>query len=140
MYATGITLADSGVGFSDQLVSMYTSSIGQWAFPLIAVAAFTTMFSTLLTCFDAFPRTLRLSSKLLIQGLNNRKSHIKIYWFWLITTGVGTSVILLFFLSDMRQMVDLATTISFVVAPILATLNFIAINDKAEVAPEHRQP
>ena len=140
MYATGITLADSGVGFSDQLVSMYTSSIGQWAFPLIAVAAFTTMFSTLLTCFDAFPRTLRLSSKLLIQGLNNRKSHIKIYWFWLITTGVGTSVILLFFLSDMRQMVDLATTISFVVAPILATLNFIAINDKAEVAPEHREP
>jgi len=81
-----------------------------------------------LTCLDAFPRTLRQASKLVAERLSERKFHNNLYWFWLITTAIGTSVILLFFLRDMREMVDLATTISFVLAPIFALLNYIAMN------------
>ena len=139
LYATGEALSDNSVLFSGQLVGMYTSNIGQWAFPFIALAAFTTMFSTLLTCLDAFPRTLRKSTKLVLSTLSNRSSHQKLYWFWIVLTALGTSIILLYFLSNMKAMVDLATTISFVVAPILATLNFVAMNH-VSVPVEGRQP
>lgn len=139
LYATGEALSDNSVLFSGQLVGMYTSNIGQWAFPFIALAAFTTMFSTLLTCLDAFPRTLRKSTKLVVSTLSNRSFHQKIYWFWIVLTAFGTSIILLYFLSNMKAMVDLATTISFVVAPILATLNFVAMNH-VSVPLEGRQP
>jgi Mn2+/Fe2+ NRAMP family transporter len=93
LYATGEALADNSVQFSGQLVGIYTSNIGQWAFPFIALAAFTTMFSTLLTCLDAFPRTLRKSTKLVVSQLSLRIFHRKLYWFWIVLTAVGTSTI-----------------------------------------------
>lgn len=139
MYGSGEPLQSGSVDFSGQIIRMYTRHLGQWAFPFIALAAFTTMFSTMLTCLDAFPRTLRKSSKLLIDSLqSDAKKHRELYWFWIIITVVGTSVILLYFLSSMRAMVDLATTISFVIAPVLAILNYIALNDKA-IPREARQ-
>ncbi|MBT3648932.1 MAG: Nramp family divalent metal transporter [Flavobacteriales bacterium] len=128
MYGTTESPASGAADFASQFISLYTQNLGEWAFPFIALAAFTTMFSTLLTCLDAFPRTLRQASKLVAERLSERKFHNNLYWFWLITTAIGTSVILLFFLRDMREMVDLATTISFVLAPIFALLNYIAMN------------
>jgi Mn2+/Fe2+ NRAMP family transporter len=139
LYSTGESLADNSVEFSGQLVGMYTSNIGQWAFPFIALAAFTTMFSTMLTCLDAFPRTLRKSTKLISVQLAEKHHHQRLYWIWIILTAVGTSILLLYFLSSMRAMVDLATTISFVVAPVLAILNFVAMNDKS-IDSVARQP
>ncbi|HAW21124.1 MAG TPA: hypothetical protein DCX14_13165 [Flavobacteriales bacterium] len=131
LFGTGEELSTNSVEFSAQLVGMYTSNLGQWAFPFIALAAFTTMFSTLLTCLDAFPRTLRKATKLLLPSLRIKKRHQPLYWFWIVLTAIGTSIFLLYFLSNMRAMVDLATTISFVVAPILAVLNYVAVNDSS---------
>lgn len=139
LYGFGTELAEGSIGFSAQLIGMYTNNIGQWAFPFIALAAFTTMFSTLLTCLDAFPRTLRKSTKLISTALSARSHHQNLYWFWIITTAFGTSVILLFFSSSMLSLVDLATTISFVVAPILALLNWKAMND-AIISDALKQP
>lgn len=127
MYGTSQSPSEKSVEFAGQLIKLYTQNLGQWAFPFIALAAFTTMFSTLLTCLDAFPRTLRRSTKLLAPRYDDRKKHNGLYWFWLIITALGTSIILLFFFRDMRAMVDLATTLSFVIAPVLAYLNFRAI-------------
>src|SRR5690606_14436152 len=101
---------------------------GQWAFPFIALAAFTTMFSTLLTCLDAYPRTLRRSTEILITKYQSSRYHNGLYWFWLLLTVSGTTVLLHFYLRDMRAMVDLATTISFILAPVLAILNYIALH------------
>lgn len=139
MYGTGEQPDASSLGFADQLIRMYTENLGAWTFPFIALAAFTTMFSTLLTCLDAFPRTLRKSTKLVMPRFDQRKHHNSLYWFWIIVTVFGTAVILLFYLRDMRAMVDLATTISFVLAPVLAILNYLAMNDSA-IADDFRQP
>ena len=139
LYGSGLALAENSIEFSGQLVAMYTLNIGQWAFPFIALAAFTTMFSTLLTCLDAFPRTLRRSTKLIFSGFSGREKHRALYWFWIILTAIGTSIILLFYLSSMREMVDLATTISFVIAPVLAILNYLAINS-ASIPEAAKQP
>ncbi len=130
MYGTPESPASGSVAFAEQLIRMYTANLGHWAFPFIALAAFTTMFSTLLTCLDAFPRTLRRSTKLVVHHFEDKKYHSGLYWFWLILTALGTTVILLFFFRDMRALVDLATTLSFVIAPVFAILNFVAMYDK----------
>jgi len=62
MYGTGETFSSSGVVFAKQVVSLYTQSLGQWSYPIILVAAFSTMLSTTLTCLDAFPFEKRYSS------------------------------------------------------------------------------
>lgn len=139
LYGTGNALAEGSIPFSAQLIGMYTNNIGQWAFPFIALAAFTTMFSTLLTCLDAFPRTLRKSTKLISAAFSSRSLHQNLYWIWIVITAFGTSVILLFFSSSMLSLVDLATTISFVVAPILAILNWKAMNDP-DIPENLKQP
>lgn len=128
MYGTPESPAANSTEFAKQFINLYTVNLGQWAFPFIALAAFTTMFSTLLTCLDAYPRTLRRSSEILIIKFENSRYHNGLYWFWLILTVSGTAILLHFYLRDMRAMVDLATTISFIVAPVLAILNYIALN------------
>lgn len=138
MYGTGEQPDASSLGFADQLIRMYTENLGGWTFPFIALAAFTTMFSTLLTCLDAFPRTLRKSTQLVLPRFDQRKHHNGLYWFWIIVTALGTAIIVLFYLRDMRAMVDLATTISFVLAPVLAILNYLAMNDSS-ISDEFRQ-
>ena len=68
MNNSGETFSNQGGAFSKQLINLYTKSIGNEAFFIIAIAAFTTMFSTTITCLDASPRTMKKTFKLL--GLN----------------------------------------------------------------------
>lgn len=138
MYGTPESPATNSTEFAKQFINLYTVNLGQWAFPFIALAAFTTMFSTLLTCLDAYPRTLRRSTEILIAKFGNSQYHNGLYWFWLILTASGSALLLHFYLRDMRTMVDLATTVSFVVAPVLAILNYIALNHPQ--VPDHARP
>jgi Mn2+/Fe2+ NRAMP family transporter len=131
LYGSGESLSSNGVAFAGQLISMYTTSIGQWAYYFIAVAAITTMFSTTLTCLDAYPRVMKEVSVFIIPKI--KKSNRKIdweTWLWIIIVGAGALVVLIFFSSSMRFMVDLATTLSFITAPLLAILNYLAVTGK----------
>tara|TARA_B100000900_G_C20600444_1_gene725302 strand:- start:1997 stop:3304 length:1308 start_codon:yes stop_codon:yes gene_type:complete len=68
MYGTGQgMLSGSGVSFAQNLIKLYTESIGEWSKWIIIPASFAAMFSTTLTCLDAYPRTI--SS---IQGIIRR--------------------------------------------------------------------
>ena len=58
MYGTGIGFSSSGGAFAQQLIALYTSSLGNGAYWIIGIAAFTTMFSTTLTTLDASPRAM----------------------------------------------------------------------------------
>lgn len=127
MFGEGGKLSPNGTVFAGQLISMYTASIGQWAYPLIAVAALTTMFSTTLTCLDAYPRVLRKSTELLFPAVKIGDGLRKLYWMWIIVVVAGTLFLLGFLSGSMRFMVDLATTISFVTAPVLAFINYRVI-------------
>lgn len=128
IYGTGIELESSGGGFAKQLLSIYTSSLGGWAYPIIAIAAFTTMFSTTLTCLDAFPRVLAPTTQML--NRSKKYSINKLYWFWIVAVVLGTVSILIFLLTSMKNMVDFATKVAFITSPILAILNYLVIYGK----------
>lgn len=128
-YGSGEVLAANSVQFAEQLISMYTKSLGVWAAPFIALAAFLTMFSTTITCLDAFPRVMRaIAEQLDIVRVETQKRD---YIIGLLLVDVVTVIILFFFVKNMRGMVDFATTVAFVTAPILALLNYLAVKHKS---------
>ena len=124
MYESGEKFSDQGGEFAGQLINLYTSSMGENMFLIIAIAAFTTMFSTTLTCLDASPRAMDKSFELL--GFRKLSG----YNFWLLILSLGTILIFIFFMSEMGSLVKIATILSFITAPIYAILNYILITSK----------
>jgi Mn2+/Fe2+ NRAMP family transporter len=126
MYGSGEELSKQGATFASQLIALYKKTLGAWAGPIIAIAALTTMFSTTLTCLDAFPRVLARSFQVhsteSIQGS-------KTYRIWLIASVVG-AVLMLTIIPTMQTMVTIATIISFVTAPLWAIMNLLAVTRK----------
>lgn len=121
MFGTGESFAAGGIGFSQQLVKLYTATIGGWSRWLILTAAFVTMFSTTLTCLDGYPRSLAACCTLL--------GSVKIYRFesiqriWIVASAVGASIIILLFVKNLLQLLTFAAVISFLTSPILAYIN-----------------
>ncbi len=124
MFGSSVEIASSAVGFANQLIELFTQSLGQWSYVLIIVAAFTTMFSTTLTCLDAMPRVL---NEITLQ-LKLPKLFTSLIVLRLVLV-LGALVILVFYISSMKQMVVLATTISFLTAPILGLLTIKLVRD-----------
>lgn len=125
MYNSGETFSNSGSLFAGQLINLYTKTLGDFSYIFIAIAAFTTMFSTTITTLDASPRTMSQSHELLFP------TKVKLsYWFWIILLGLGTFIILHYFEDNMGQMVKIATVLSFLTAPFYAILNSLLIFGK----------
>lgn len=133
MYGSGNSFSSSGSVFASQLIELYTSSLGKGAYWVIGIAAFTTMFSTTLTCLDASPRAMSKTVQLM-----KLPDFMSSYALWLTILVVGTSCIFLFFLADMGLLVKIATILSFITAPFYAIANFILI--KGKNTPETHRP
>ncbi len=135
MYGSGEPLSPSGSVFSGQLISLYTASIGEWSRYIIAIAAITTMFSTTITCLDAFSRVMRESTWHIFGKVKKEISGDKIYLLWMIIVATGAVILLSLLKSSMVFMVTIATTLSFLTAPILAVMNFkVVTGDKMPAA------
>ncbi len=118
MFSSGKIFSAKSVSFASELVQLFTFSIGDWAKPIIAFACLATMVSTTITCLDAYPRVLANSFKILKKDSKDYYKEI------LLLTVIGTSLVLFLFLRNMKQMVDFATIISFLVTPIIGYFNF----------------
>jgi Mn2+/Fe2+ NRAMP family transporter len=140
MYGSGNSFSSNGTTFAGQLIHLFTSNLGSWAFIIIAIAALATMSSTTLTCLDAYPRVLKPATELLLPNLKNSNDDTWnwLSWFWLGLLLTGTMVIISFFLKGMSFMVDLATTLSFLTAPVLGYLNLKVVTSKN--VPKEYQP
>jgi len=128
MYGTGEKFSPKGVAFAGQLIDMYTKNIGQWSYWIIAIAALTTMFSTTTTCLDAYSRVLTPTTNLILNKKENKEGKLSVFWMSIVV--MGSLILLFYFSTSMKFMVDLATTISFVTAPFFAILNYIVVTHK----------
>lgn len=135
LHQSGIELSSSAVGFSKQLIEVYTNSIGAWSGPVIGIAAFTTMLSTTISVMDGISRVISPTVSAVMASPEGQETKWNTYTNYLMLLGTGTLVIIFVFAGNMRQMVDFATTLSFVTAPVLAYLNI-----KAMQLPEVTRP
>lgn len=131
MYNSGTELSANGTIFAGQFITMYTQSIGEWSYYIIAIAAVSTMISTTLTCLDAYPRVLKSTTQLIFPKIAlHKKTQSRLTIIWLFVLVSGTLFLIAYLSESMRTMVDLATTLSFVTAPILAYMNLRVVTDK----------
>ena len=125
MYHSGETFSNSANVFSGQLINMYTQNLGNWAYVIIGIAAFTTMFSTSLTTLDASPRVMAKTTALLF-----KKSSKLNYTFWIALLTIARLFIFLFLASEMGLLIKIATILSFITAPFYAIINYKLICSK----------
>ncbi|MCK0136049.1 divalent metal cation transporter [Arenibacter sp. S6351L] len=121
LYGTNTELSNSSVVFADQLVQLFTVNIGSWAYILIAIAAFATMFSTCITAHDALSRV----SVDILSLLFPEKEVIKNKGFTIgvLLLAVINFMVISIFSANMGILVALATFVSFVMAPIIGYMN-----------------
>ena len=144
MYGTGEgMLSGSGVSFAQNLIRLYTSSIGEWARWIIVPASFAAMFSTTLTCLDAYPRSISSIQGILKSTDKGRmESNAEQYRFqnWMILHIFASLAALLIAKSGgigVKEFVFGAMTGSFLTAPLFAWMAMDTINSNL-VSPENR--
>ena len=144
MYGSGDgMLAGSGVSFAQKLIKLYTAAMGGWAAWVIIPAAFSAMFSTTLTCLDAYPRSIAAIQGLLrhhdsgdsAPGPMQRRFDI-----WVIVHFLAAVLALVVAKSGgigVKDFVFGAMTGSFLTAPLFAWMAMDTINSPL-VPLEHR--
>ena len=146
MFGQGLAFENNPAKFSAQVVDLYTTTLGGWSGPIIGAAAFLVMLSTSVTVIDGFPRViaalvvqLRLafapqaaSASVPLEG----DRHVYRISFAILCA--GALAILFWGMSSFTALVDLATTLSFLTAPLLAFFNHRAVH--APEVPRDQQP
>ncbi len=150
MYQPGVTVLDSPNGFAAQLISLFTSSIGGVAYPLISLVVVVVMLSSLLAVIDACPRVIgalisyrkqsdadqaRQTAQQDFRELMDREN--KYYAQLVIVQCIGAVILLMLFAGSFRAFIDFATSIAFVTSPLIAFLNHRAMFS-ADVPSAHR--
>jgi Mn2+/Fe2+ NRAMP family transporter len=139
LYGNG-SLPEGGAAFAGAFVNLYVELLGSWSFPVIAICVFVTIFSTLLTVMDAYPRVLARALNFYQPSKSKESGFDEKAWKWLIWIfAAGSFLILLFLKSSMLALVDFATILSFLSAPILAWWNMRLLHQHesaAEFRPE----
>lgn len=131
LHGPGVSLPASVPGFARGLVGAYTEALGGWAHPLISVCALSAMASTTITVLDGFPRAL---AQLVLRFRTDETeteettgAAERLRWAATALLVAGTLVVLGGFLTSLKELVDVATTLSFLTAPVLCGLNHRAV-------------
>lgn len=122
LYGSGTTLSSNAVMYADQVIKLFTTQIGNWAYIFIALSAFATMYSTCLTQHDAISRvSIDVIAK--IAGENKDYSSKRNYAIGVILISIISVVVLFLLGANMGLILAIATGVSFVLAPIIGYLN-----------------
>ena len=135
-FGSGDSLPNNNSLFAHKIVTMFADTIGQWSYIIIAASAFSVMFGTILAVFDGYSRSFQKIIQLLRnnESDDSRKSYVGI----VCILAIGSILIIMQFGDKLKELVDFATTLSFLVAPIIAILNHKLVIGK--FLPKNSQP
>ena len=120
-YGSGQEIELVGGAYINQLINMYTATIGEWSRLLVAFVAFMCMFGTTITCADGYGRANAECWRLLKGESEINKKQIV---FWTTYAIGGGFVIITFFTGQLGAMLKFAMISAFVSAPIFGWLNY----------------
>ncbi len=143
MHNSGITFADTPAGFAAQLIDLYRQTLGDWSGPLIGTVAVAVMFSTVLAGLDGYPRAavsiFRLyKDREAEDGQRAAITDKQAYAVTVFVLALGSLCILYFLVSSLQVVVDVAATIMFLFAPVVAWLNHRVM--KSSLIPDEARP
>jgi len=131
-YGSGEELPNNNALFASKVVTLYTQTIGDWSYLIISAAAFTVMFGTIIAVFDGYSRSLQRSVELIF-AKKEQVIQTKIrafYILFLFVISVGSLFVIFEFEDNLKELVDFATVLSFVIAPVIAVFNYRLVTGK----------
>ncbi len=131
MHQEGVAVAASAAGFAGQFMGLFTAAIGPWAYPIIAVAAIAIMVSTLLTLMDACPRATDNLLDTFFSGRTKAQPGKSRFNLFITIQCIGAILIVLLFMRSFKSFIDFATSVAFLVAPLIAFINHRAMFSEA---------
>ncbi|ACY17167.1 transporter [Haliangium ochraceum DSM 14365] len=130
LYGAPLELAASPGAFANQVISLYTATLGDWSRYVIGGCACAVMFSTTLTVMDGFPRALAALVECVRAGEHEPRDGVgRAYWVVLVLLASGALLIIhqLAASRNFTLLIDVATALTFVTAPVVAGLNHRAM-------------
>jgi len=131
-FGSGEILPNDNALFAHKVVTLYTETIGDWSYLVISSAAFSVMFGTIIAVFDGYSRSLSRTVELLFKQNNSKpKSQFKkMYLIFIFVLVVGALFVIILFENKLKELVDFATIVSFLIAPVIAIFNFKLVSGK----------
>ena len=134
LFDTGREMPASPGGYATELFGIFTTVIGPWVYPVIAVAGIAVIWSTQIALMDACPRV----TDRLVGALTGRPADAPPrYRVFLAIQVLGVTVILLFLMQGFTAFLFFTTSTGFVAAPALAYYNYRAVISE-DVAEDYR--
>jgi Mn2+/Fe2+ NRAMP family transporter len=131
-YGSGEELPNNNSLFANKVVTLYTQTIGEWSYIIIAASAFTVMFGTIIAVLDGYSRSLQRTVELIFtkkeQKINTKFRPL--YIIFLLVISIGALVIIFQFENNLKELVDFATVLSFLIAPVIAIFNLRLVTGK----------
>lgn len=126
VYGTSITFEQGSAGFVSQVISLFTAAMGSWSYWIIAIAAFTIMYGTSIGVLDGYARAFARTMQVIFTT-NKYIQSPSFYTVAITLTALGGLSICVAFSGNgagFLVLIDVATTLSFLFAPVVAILNF----------------
>ena len=130
IYDTSNTMPNGTAAFANRVIHLYTETIGQWSYLIIAAAGFSIMFGTTIGVFDGYARSFERTIELLFLKNGDPTENRRIYVRSLAVVALGGFVLIWLFQGNpkgFKALVNAATILSFIIAPIIAVANFYLV-------------
>ena len=138
MHSNEVVVEKSNGGFSAQLIQLFTETIGEWSFYLIATAAIIVMLSTLFTVVDGMARIF-VGLVTATRGENEYKPPSQKSYGWaMILICIASVLVLATMMHSFATFIDLASVVLFIVSPLVAFINHRAVT--GDSMPEANKP
>lgn len=140
LFGNNVELSNNAAVFANQIVGLFTEFIGTWSYFIIAAAAFSIMFGTCIAVFDGYGRALSRTVALLRSEHVGAevKSKSSVYIWGIAIVVIGSLSIVYFLGTHLKILVDVATAISFIIAPVIAIVNYRLV--RGNLVPEAYHP
>lgn len=125
LYGTNYEMPQNSADFANAIIGLYSETFGKWSSPVITASAFSIMLGTSIAVFDGYARSgERIIVLLRGKETDEGQDFHKIYKMLLLVMALGTFTITFLFSNALKTLVDVATSLSFVVAPVIAWINY----------------
>ncbi len=131
-FGSGETLPNDNSLFANKIITLYTATIGNWSYIIIAASAFSIMFGTIIAVFDGYSRSLERIFQLSFtkKSFKPQSKFKTTYVLFIFILAIGSLVVVFQFGDKLKELVDFATIVSFLIAPIIAIFNFKLVTGK----------
>ena len=127
MHSSDMPFSNSASGFAGQLIDMYANTLGEWSRIIIGLCALAVMFSTVLTVLDGYPRVLSSLLGLIKNPSSKSRSANRSYNLGVIVHISLGYLLIIFFIDSFKGLIDMAATVAFISAPVIAVFNHRAM-------------